>query len=471
MLIYIDDILIGGVDEETCHRNVALTRKILAQAGFVVSPSKSQSPRSRIQFLGLDLCSLSLSFYIPEVKLEKIINFIQVLLCKKSACLRNLARFTGLIISCYRALGPVSRLHLRNTYHFLNKHLECHSYNYRVHLSDEVMGDLRFWHENIKDLNGFPVDKKPSCMETRMTMVSDASEDGAFSYFVYHDNFNVLVRQVFSEEERVTSSTHRELLALQFTYSSPIIEKLRGHSIVHLCDNMAVSEICAKGSKRPHLQQMALNIYRNCKKHEVSLEVQWRPRSHPLLAFADQGSKSFDNSSFSLDFQSFGVLVSIFHDVHITVDCFAEAWNAKCSKYFSKLEDPRAAGTNFFTQFLWLHETYYAFPPPGLISATIQHLHRFGVRGILVIPYWPSCAFWTNVAPDGRHVASWGKKIVRFRPSGWLCDSNVRSMTFQNPPTFDIIVIYFDFANIEDIHCSRVSRDNCVTFGCRLCSS
>ena len=80
MLIYIDDILIGGVDEETCHRNVALTRKILAQAGFVVSPSKSQSPRSRIQFLGLDLCSLSLSFYIPEVKLEKIINFIQVLL-------------------------------------------------------------------------------------------------------------------------------------------------------------------------------------------------------------------------------------------------------------------------------------------------------------------------------------------------------------------------------------------------------
>ena len=471
VLIYIDDILIGGRDEKTCIQNVALTRKILAQAGFVISASKSQSPRSRITFLGLEMCSMSLAFYIPDIKLEKIIQFIQVLLCKKTVKLRSLAKFTGLIISCFRALGPVSRLHLRNTYHFLSRHLEHHTYNYHVPLSEEVIGDLLFWNDNLRELNGHPIEKKLSCTTTRMTMVSDSSEEGAFVYFVYHDNFNVLVRQAFTTEERTTSSTHRELLALQFTYRHPIIEKLRGHSIVHLTDNQAVSEICAKGSKKPHLQKIALDIYKNCKDYKVTLEVLWRPRSHPLLVFADQGSKSFDQSSYSLDFQSFGILVSVFDDVQISVDCFAEAWNAKCAKYFSKLEDPRAAGTNFFSQFLWQHETYYAFPPPGLISATILHLHQFGVRGLLIIPYWPSCSFWTNVAPDGRHVASWGQQILRFRPSGWLWDSNIRSQTFQNPPSFDIVVIKFDFSNVNDLNVSKVSPTNCVSFGCHRCSA
>ena len=43
-----------------------------------------------------------------------------------------------------------------------------------------------------------------------------------------------------------------------------------------------------------------------------------------LLEHADQGSKSFDSSSFSLDFESYAAMLSYFQEIRIEVDCFAE---------------------------------------------------------------------------------------------------------------------------------------------------
>ena len=56
----------------------------------------------------------------------------------------------------------------------------------------------------------------------------------------------------FSEEEKVTSSTMRELLVLYKYYVGKYIGHLRGKNIVHFCDNKGMASVMAKGSEYEH---------------------------------------------------------------------------------------------------------------------------------------------------------------------------------------------------------------------------
>ena len=74
ILIYIDDVLVVGPNRLVCEANTALTLEVLEKSGWIVSPSKAAGPASRLTFLGLDVCGESLKFYVPEKKLEKLIE-------------------------------------------------------------------------------------------------------------------------------------------------------------------------------------------------------------------------------------------------------------------------------------------------------------------------------------------------------------------------------------------------------------
>ena len=133
--------------------------------------------------------------------------------------------------------------------------------------------------------------------------------------------------------------------------------------------------------------------------------MKWKPRDHPLLQHADFGSKSFDESAYSLDFNSFFVILEFFNNVTIDVDVMANDWNKKSNFFFSKLEEWGSSGVNFFSQKLDSSLSYYCFLPPSLIVPAILHFYKFRSRGLLVIPVWKSAAFWSNVVPDGRHLS------------------------------------------------------------------
>ena len=81
-----------------------------------------------------------------------------------------------------------------------------------------------------------------------------------------------------------------------------------------------------------------MNIFEACKSKEITLIVEWKPREHPLLQHADLGSKSFDLAAYSLDFQSFVVILEYF-EVWIEVDCMSNYWNRKAEIFFSKTEE------------------------------------------------------------------------------------------------------------------------------------
>ena len=73
-----------------------------------------------------------------------------------------------------------------------------------------------------------------------------------------------------------------------------------------------------------------------------------------------------------------------------------------------------------------------------------------------------------NVVPDGRHLSVWAKKHLIFKPSGFVCDSQILSSTFKNPTTFDMLIIKFDFEGVDedDLFKSVSSHENCVFKDC-----
>ena len=276
-LIFIDDILCSGRGEEESTRNRNKMVGVLKQAGFVISDHKSKGPAKRIAYLGLEICSDSKKFYIPEQKLLKITEELKTLLEVRRVKLRNMARVLGLLQSCSRALGNVVRIKTRNLYRWLNERLENSSYNYHFCLSEVEKDEVFFWINNIRDLNGcyftsnYPVQR----------LISQLYQMPGMMECLFF-KFQVLLRELFSAQEAKCSSTVRELLALQNIYCSELGDRFMGSTVYHYTDNMAVPNIVQVGLKKPHLQDIAEINFEACKKKEIELIVDWRSREHPL---------------------------------------------------------------------------------------------------------------------------------------------------------------------------------------------
>ena len=57
------------------------------------------------------------------------------------------------------------------------------------------------------------------------------------------------------------------------------------------------------------------------------------------------------------------------------------------------------------------------------------------------------------------------------KPTGFVCDAEIRSNTFRNPVYFHMIIIQFDFMNVkeEDLFESAVKVDQIHTIAREVC--
>ena len=149
----------------------------------------------------------------------------------------------------------------------------------------------------------------------------------------------------------------------------------------------------------------------------------------------------------------------------------AQEKNKKCARFFSRFSEEKSEGVNFFAQKLVSSTTYYCFPPPSYVGATLLHFLNFGAHGLILVPFWMSAQYWSALVPDGVHLV-WGvKSFLRFRPSGFVVDEGVLSGTFRGNPTFDMLGLEVDFFHVrkEQYGLSHVVPTSCLSFGCDLC--
>lgn len=433
--VYIDDGIIVNPSLDLALTNSPFVRNTIARSGFVASKTKCVwTPRRSILILGLIIDSLSSSFYIPQIKIAKLLSCISGILLdfhsSNSIPVKTLACFTGQVISMSLALGPIARLMTRCSYRAIESRI---FWSDSIFLPDSVLNELRFWSDNVSSLNGFPFRFR---LVPSFQVFSDASNFGYGGHVQGYPNLRV--HGLWLEAEKLTSSTWRELTAV-FRVLSELRSILTGHKIKWFSDNSNVPLIIKCGSVKADLHDIALSIFTLCKSSDIVIIPEWLPRNENIIA--DKISKFRDFDDWSIDSHSFSQIDCLWGP-H-TIDRFASPHNAKLSVFNARFWCRGVFAVDAFCQD-WTTDNNYFCPPVSLIVQVIRKMRISKVIGTLVVPRWPSAHFWPFICPDGSHldphVSDWRLLKVSFVPPS-LGEKSV----FCLNPSFLTLALRFNY--------------------------
>ena len=107
------------------------------------------------------------------------------------------------------------------------------------------------------------------------------------------------------------------------------------------------------------------------------------------------------------------------------LDCFASHLNSVCADFSSFQPFPGSLGIDYFAQPVPLGRCLFLCPPVRLISRVFCSLLTLppGVSFLLLVPDWPSTAYWSILHPSGaRHPIF--TAILQFCPQFFAtCDA------------------------------------------------
>jgi hypothetical protein len=277
---------------------------------------------------------------------------------------------------------------------------EAHSWSWPFSLSSDPMYSLREVRGLIHLWNGHPIRAPHTCIalasvlpreaevslerkipagrfwQTQATLASDASDSAVASFC----NDRLPAFDLFSsltEEEKLWSSSCRELIALQRTLDAKadLLSSKGPVTLWWLTDNSNVAKFLAKGSGKLVIMLQILDLLRTAWSLFLDLRPVWVSWDHPLLQRANARSKSIDTDNWSVWPVDFDFLFHQFGP--FTVNLFASAENAKVERFFSfAFEDGCSAVDAFACD--WAGERAYAAPP--VVEGVAEGSHHQDVR-------------------------------------------------------------------------------------------
>ena len=272
-----------------------------------------------------DLCSLK----VPAKNVKRIDHYILQLSNEQRVTYRENARLAGLLISVTQAVGPIARLFTRQMYYAV---LNRKNWDDAFVMSSALLEEIKFWHQHIRALNGYSI--RPN-LQSYVSLFTDASKLG----FGGHSPLfkNIMAADMFNEQDKGTSSTERELTAIYHVLQS-YKKNLKCKKVKVFSDNQSACKILVVGSRKHHLQRLAVNIFKLSAENNLLLESQWIPREGNKRA--DQISKFLDKDDWQLNRSSFR-LIDARWGPH-TCDRFASHYNAQLSRFNSRFASPGA---------------------------------------------------------------------------------------------------------------------------------
>ena len=293
---------------------------------------------------------------------------------------RQLASFVDKIISIGAVVGNVSRIMTR---HCSMSIVAAQDWDSPFKLDQYSVDEVNFWRVNLENANiryCFS-NSLPNCF-----VYSDASGTGCGAHMALNHEF--VCHNMWTEEESGKSSTWRELYAIEFALES-FCTVLKNSHVKWFTDSQAAAKIVEVGSMRTDLHTLALRIFEICIKHKILLDIQWVPRSE--VERADFISRIIDTDDWQISNSCFALLENLWGPHKI--DCFANHYNHKIDRFFSRFWTPGCAGIDFFVQPLQ-QENCLVVPPVCIVSRTLHYLSQQKATGTLVVPFWPSSSFW-----------------------------------------------------------------------------
>ena len=299
----------------------------------------------------------------------------------------------------------------------------------------DLVTELKFWQSNLKRSNGLSFKNTPQITQI---VYSDAS---AHSYggFTIQKQGQIVARGDFKNEEVETSSTFRELLAVKYVLQS-FSNILSSHCVQWLTDNTNVPKIITAGSRRHHLQELALNIYNICIIYSINLYPAWIPREQNKIA--DTISKEKDSDNWGIDTETFQHIQSVYGC--FSVDRFADNNNKKVENFNSKYFCPGSKTVNAFST-SWKNDFNWLCPPINLIGKTIKYLKMCNGKGVLFVPIWKSAYYWPLLTSNGQTFNSFIKHFLILDPY-FINHARLSDSVFDGFATFYSLALLVDFS-------------------------
>merc|ERR1712012_88255 len=194
--IYIDDLLIQAVDEETCQLHMQIVILVFMSMGWTFKWEKcSLVPRQIFDHLGFTFDTNQMLIIVPQEKIVKLQNLCMVAADKAKCSTAELERIIGTMESVRPAVS-LAALHYRNLQRqllFAKNPLRIP--NKIIFLSKESLKDLAWW----ISMDGFAANAKSPIRELLPTLDiwSDANLSGGGAH-CSRGNFH---QRLWSEEE------------------------------------------------------------------------------------------------------------------------------------------------------------------------------------------------------------------------------------------------------------------------------
>lgn len=422
IVLYLDDGLGLAESYEKGVSDSLFVKDSLEKAGFLVNLEKSIfEPCQMLEWLGMIWNTNMFCLSIPERRIQDCKSTLADLFHRlPKITARQLAQFTGKVISMGPVIGNISRLMTRKCYEIIESRFAWDSL-IRFDSSHEFLQELSFWSKNLDMYNcRFMKDYSKSiailCTDASSVAAGAVCQlSGTHKYF--HSNF--------SEVESAQSSTWRELKAIQlalFSYK----ENLSGKSVKILTDSKNCVSIVQSGSTKNDLHVIALSIFHLCLQRKISLDIAWIPRE--MNETADYLSKLVDYDDWSVSDEFFEFMNNMWGPY--TVDRFANYLNKKLPRFNSLFWNPGTDAVDCFSQD-WSSDNNWLVPPIHLVMRSLRHLMYCRSRGTLIVPYWPSAPFWSMIFGPDMTYRSYVTDVIQFNDvRGILCRGTSKNCIF-----------------------------------------
>lgn len=380
---YIDDSYLQGDGFSDCLANVVDTIKLFDTLGFIIHPDKSVFiPTQVLTFLGFILDSRNMTICLTPEKQVKLVNACQNVLSESTPSVRTVAQLLGLMISSFPGVmyGP---LHYRRLDMDKTRALgHSRDFERTMEISSLALEDIQWWIVNIPSSNYVISHGDP-----QITLYTDASTTGWGC-----DLEGTPTGGCWSSAEAQNHINYLEMLAIKLALES-FEEQVKQKHVKLMVDNMtALTILNNMGTSRSwKLNELNKDIWDWCIVRGIWLTTVHIPGVNNSIA--DRESRlNRREIEWTLNQELFDAGINRLL-VHPDIDLFASRLNYRLKPYVSFKPDPGALAVDAFT-LQWSRYLFYAFPPFSMIMRTLQKIHRDQATGLLVVPFWPTQAWW-----------------------------------------------------------------------------
>lgn len=431
---YIDDLIFLARSKAEA---LALREKVMGifyTLGFRISLKKSLlSPGQLVKHLGFIFDLANCRLWVPEAKITRIIEQARAMLGAlgqingyKLAKFLGVLRSNTVVMTCalifssglakclqQLPLRPVSKLSRKQLAKWNSMKSEVPSFALRdfkgkIQLTPWAIAELRFWSKCSWQLRSSVFNRPVDTI-----FITDACPEGYGVVRCAPTALGCPRDPVFQVDQLLHGAwwgkCNAHSTSFEFRTTLHVIsqqaEQLRGQRVHAVTDNVGAAFILGKGClKNLRLHFWAAQLAWTCLKYDIQLSSQYLCGNGVIAAGADSLSRGADPQACRLSKDVFQKLWKQFGPFHVDAWACAQTRqahpNGKVLPCVSPFAISQRLGVDAMS-FCRPEMRLYAFPPSVMLDQYVPFVCRQKQPVVLVVPEWPTRAWWALLAHFG----------------------------------------------------------------------